>query len=54
MGHDGPLKVSYECDGPTSAIFGAINRSASLWTVHARAVVTQGPLRTLTVKRAWL
>ena len=54
LGHDGPLKVSYECDGPMSATFGLINKTSHVWTVKARKTVTQGPLRVRTVKRAWL
>jgi hypothetical protein len=54
FGHDGSLPVSYECDGPVSAIFGPIDQATNLWTVKARRTVTQGPLLTRTFKRAWL
>jgi hypothetical protein len=54
LGHDGSLSITYECDGPFSAIFGPINETTSPWTVKARTTVTQGPLREVTVKRAWL
>jgi hypothetical protein len=54
LGHDGSLAVSYECDGPTSAVFGPIDESTDVWTVRARHTVLQGRLRIRTVKRAWL
>jgi hypothetical protein len=54
LGHDGSLRISYECDGQTSATFGPIDEAKSLWTVKARSTVVQGRLRTRTVKRAWL
>ena len=52
-GQDGSLRVTYECDGPVSAVFGPINEATTTWAVRARVTVTQGPLRTLFVKRAW-
>jgi hypothetical protein len=52
-GREGRLKVSYECDGHTSVVFGPINKSGSRWTVQSRTGWLHGKLHTTEITQAW-